>query len=165
MHTNTHGKLLTVLTIDSHTAPAIVVHTLDDRHGLFVYTQVSQGPPQDLSWRMIEDSLKVNEGKIELFVSSGDVLLLQLANNEDGTSVASTRHKGKLHLVNVHHLADGGILYPFQQLHDLICEFETIVVTVVKGFTIALIKIQDETLLPAYWGHTIAENSLCQFSY
>ena len=30
----------------------------------------------------------------------------------------STRHKGELHLIYVHHLVDGGIKHPFQQLYD-----------------------------------------------
>ena len=45
MHTNSHAKLITVSTIDLHTAPGIVVHTLDDMHSLFVHTQTPQGPP------------------------------------------------------------------------------------------------------------------------
>ena len=57
---------------------------------------------------MIKSFLKVNEAKIELFVSSGDVLL-QLANYENCVSGTSTKHKSELHLVDVHHLADGGI--------------------------------------------------------
>ena len=91
MHTNSHAKHLTVLTIDPH----IVVHALGDTHSPFDHTQAPQGPPQDLSWHTIEGFLNVNEGKLEPFVSSGDVLLLQLANNEGGISGASTRHKDK----------------------------------------------------------------------
>ena len=69
-------------------AHGIVVHARDDMHSPFVHTQAPQGPPQDLSWHMIESFLKVNKGKIEPFVCSGDVFLLQLANNEDGISDA-----------------------------------------------------------------------------
>ena len=54
---------------------------------------------------MIEDFLKVDEGKVEQFVSC-DVHLLQLANNEDGVSCTSTRHKAELLLTDIHHLAD-----------------------------------------------------------
>ena len=54
---------------------------------------------------MIKDFLKVNKGKIEPFVSS-DVLLLQLANNEDGVSGASTSHKTELNLIDIHHPVD-----------------------------------------------------------
>ena len=46
----------------------------------------------------------------------------------------------------------------------LVCEVETMVVTMVKGFTHALVEVQDEALLSVYWDPT-AENSLCQFSH
>ena len=45
-----------------------------------------------------------------------------------------------MHLINVHHLADGGIKHPLQQLHDLICQLETIVVTMIKGFSLPLYR-------------------------
>ena len=32
----------------------------------------------------------------------------------------------------------------------------------VKGFTLALIEVQNEALLPVFWDHTTAENSLNQ---
>ena len=57
MHTNFQAKLLTVLTIDPYTALGIVVHALDDMHSPFIHTQAPQGPPQDLSWHMIEIEL------------------------------------------------------------------------------------------------------------
>ena len=36
MHTNSHTKLLTVLTIDLHTTPGIGIHALDDTHSPFL---------------------------------------------------------------------------------------------------------------------------------
>ena len=54
---------------------------------------------------MIKGFLKVNEDKVEQFVSF-DVLLLQLANNKDGINGTATRHKSELHLVNVHPIVD-----------------------------------------------------------
>ena len=106
MHTNSHAKLRTILTIDPHMTLgiAIRVHALDDTHSPFIDTEAPQGPQQDLSWHMIPKFLKVDhvdEVKIERFVR-GDVLLLQLANNlpVDGVSGSSTRHKAKLHLRN-----------------------------------------------------------------
>ena len=80
MHINSHAKLLIVLTIDPHMAVGSVVYILDDTHNPFVHTQAPQGPPQELSWHMMEDFLYVNEGKLEPFVSNGNVLLLLLAN-------------------------------------------------------------------------------------
>ena len=53
MHTNSYAKLLTVLTIDPHTALGIVVHAQDDTHNPFIHTQAPQGPPQDLSWHTL----------------------------------------------------------------------------------------------------------------
>ena len=73
MHSNSHAKLLTVLTIDLHTAPGIVLHALKDTHGPLIHTQVPHGPQQDLSWHTTEGFLEVDEGKIEPFVGSGDV--------------------------------------------------------------------------------------------
>ena len=61
MHTNSHTKILTVLTID-HKTLGIGVHALDDTHA-----------PQDFPWHTIEGFLKVDKGKVERFVS-GDVL-------------------------------------------------------------------------------------------
>ena len=93
MHTNSHAKLLTVLIIDPHTVPGIVLHALDVTHSPRSSPQVPQGPSYDLSWHTIEVFLKVDRGKIESFLSNGDALLLQMANNEDRTS---SRHKSEL---------------------------------------------------------------------
>ena len=65
--------------------------------------------PQELSWCMIEGFLKVIKSKIKPFVSSGDVLLLLLVDNEDGINGASNRHKDNLRLVNAHNLTARGI--------------------------------------------------------
>ena len=51
-------------------------------------------------------------------------------------------------------------MYPLQQLHDLICELETTIVATVKGFTFAPAEVQNWALLPVWWDHTTAENSL-----
>ena len=48
---------------------------------------------------------------------------------------------------------------------DLICELETTIVATIKGFTLTLIEVQNEALLPICWNHTAAENSLCQLSW
>ena len=44
---------------------------------------------------------------------------------------------------------------------DFICNIETMVITTVKGFILALIDILNEAVLLVYWDHTTAENSLC----
>ena len=52
----------------------------------------------------------------------------------------SARHKAKMHLIDVHHLANVEVQYPFQQLHDLIYEFETMIIATAKGFTFPLLR-------------------------
>ena len=117
-------------------------------HRPFIHTQAPHGLLKDFSWHMIEGFLKVNQGNMGPFVGSGDVLLLQLLNNEYCVRSTSTRHKGELHLIDVQHLVDGGIEHPFPQLHDYLWAWDMIV-TMVKGFTLALIEVQDEALLPS----------------
>ena len=104
MHTDSNPKLPIVLTIDSCTPPWIRLHILYDMHRPFLNTEVPESPPMNLSWRMINSLLSVNGGKAGPFVSND--VLLQLANNDDGISGTSTRHKGKLPLGDVHHLGE-----------------------------------------------------------
>ena len=77
MHSNSHTKILTVLTIDLFTAPGIVVHALDEIHGPFIHAQAPHCPPQHLSWHMIWGIIKGDKDKIKLFVGGGNALLLQ----------------------------------------------------------------------------------------
>ena len=70
-------------------------------------------------------------------------MLLQLANNEDGVNGTSARHKAELNLIDVHHLMDVEV----QQLHVLICEFDTMITDTVKGFIITLLEVHNEALL------------------
>ena len=44
-------------------------------------------------------------------------------------------HKAELNLINVHHFVDGEVYHLFQQLHDLICELETLVIATAKSLT------------------------------
>ena len=87
---------------------------------------------------MIEGFLKADEGKVvsKQWCTS---TALQLANNEDGVSGTSTRHKAELHFINVHHLTDEEVYYPFQHIYDLICELETTIVATVKSLIFAFI--------------------------
>ena len=62
----------------------------------------------------------------------------------------SARHKAELHLIDVHHLANVEVEYPFQQLHDLICEFETMIIATVKGFTFPLLTFITKLFLQSY---------------
>ena len=80
MHTTSHTKLFTILTIDPHMTPGFGVRTLYDMHSLFVDTEAPQDPLQDLPWHTIDGFRKVVEGKVKLFFS-GEELFLQLANN------------------------------------------------------------------------------------
>ena len=68
MHTNSHAKLFTGLTIDLHMTMATGEHALDDIHGPFIDIKAPQVPLQDLLWHMIECFLKVDKGKVERFV-------------------------------------------------------------------------------------------------
>ena len=45
MHTDSHTKLLTVLTIDPHMTPGLGVHALDDLHSPFHDPRAPWGPP------------------------------------------------------------------------------------------------------------------------
>ena len=45
MHTNSHAKLLTVLTIDPHTYPGIGVHTPDGMLSPLLNSEAPSGPP------------------------------------------------------------------------------------------------------------------------
>ena len=45
MHTNSHAKLLTVLTIDPHTYPGIGIHAPDGTHSPLLDPEVPSGPP------------------------------------------------------------------------------------------------------------------------
>ena len=90
----------------------IRVHTLDDMHIPFVDTEAPESPPMNLSWYAIKNFLSVNGGKLGPFVS--DDVLLQLANNDDGISGTSTRHKCKLPLGDVHHLVVVEVYHPLQ---------------------------------------------------
>ena len=98
------------------------------------------------------------------FVGSGDVLLLQLMNNEYCASGTYTRHKGELHLIDVQHLVDGGIEHPFPQLHDYLWasdhdSFHG------QGLHPCPCRGSGWTSPPIYWDHTTSGNSLRQFSY
>ena len=99
MHTNPHAKLLTVLITDPHMAPGIVVHTLDDTHSPFVHTRLLKAHHRTfLGTRSKAFSRSTKAKQSCLYFCN--VLLLQLANNEDGISCAYTRHKGELNPVN-----------------------------------------------------------------
>ena len=84
MHTHSHAKLFTVLTIDPHTTPSdmVGVDALDDMHSPFIDTKAPQGPQQDLLFHTTEGFLRVYEGKVGKLVC-GNVLLLLLADNDD----------------------------------------------------------------------------------
>ena len=115
---------------------------------------------------MTEGFHTVKKGKIELFVSSGDALLLQLPNNEDCISgaclyqaqswTASHQCSPSGRWKNLAPIPAASWLdlwvwdhssYHGQGLHP--CSYED------WGWSSP----------PVYWGHTTAENSLCQFSY
>ena len=96
-------------------------------------------------------------------VGSGDVLLLQLVNNEYCASGTYTRHKGELHLIDVQHLVDGGIEHPFPQLHDYLWAWDH---DSYHGQGLHPCPYRGyRSSPPIYWDHTISENSLRQFSY
>ena len=144
------------LLIDLHMTLGIEVHAL-----------MAHTAPSTTPWHLkahhrhtIEGFLKVDKGKVEQFVG-GDVL--QLVNN-DGVSGTPTRHKTALHRIDVHHLIDVKVQHPFQQLHDLICELETVMVAAVMAPTFVPVDIQDKTLRPLYWDLTTPKNNLHQLS-
>ena len=79
---------------------------------LKAYQRIFLGTPSNSFSR----STKV--GKVKCIVCS-DILLLQLEDDENGISDATTWHKAKLHDVNVHHLSNEGVQHTLQQLHNL----------------------------------------------
>ena len=98
---------------------------------------------------MVKGFVKVDEGKVDQFVFS-DVLLLQLANNKDGVSGTSNRHKTKLHLINVHHLVDVGV-YSSSLMAWSMSLIDAKIVALIKGCTLAHIEVWNEALLPLDW--------------
>ena len=117
---NLHPESPTLSSIHPHPCRSILIHSLYHRHYPFIYTQISQCPPNHLPWHPIKGFLQIHKSHPQVFTLR-QVFLLQLTDYEISICRAPACHKSKLHTVNSHNPSQSSFNHSFQNLH---CMFQ-----------------------------------------